>query len=380
MKPITVKFGECAEIVNGFAFRSELFSERNTGLPVVRIRDVVRGHSETFYTGSYPESAVVSNGDLLVGMDGEFNVAQWRGGKALLNQRVCKIVPRTGVSDRAFLKHALSRILKRIEDATPFVTVKHLSSEELKEETLTLPPLSEQQQITGQLEQADRLRRTRRYALELTNTFLPAAFLQLFGDPVRNPRAWERARVCDLGRVETGSTPPREDKTSYGDAIEWIKSDNITLDSLHPARATEMLSERGAGLGTMVDVGSLLVTCIAGSMRSIGNVVITDRRVAFNQQINAITPGAGVVPLFLYGLLLVAKPLIQRSSTEAMKRMITKSKLEELVLIKPPLPLQQQFAALVERVERLRSVQRESLRQAEHLFQSLLYRAFNTGS
>ncbi len=60
-----------------------------------------------------------------------------------------------------------------------------------------------------------------------------------------------------------------------------------------------------------------------------------------------------------------------------MKRMITKGKLEELVLIKPPLTLQQKFAALVELVERLRAAQREALRQAEHLFQTLLHRAFS---
>ncbi len=246
----------------------------------------------------------------------------------------------------------------------------------LRETNVRYPCDADQERIAGQLEQAERLRRTRRYALELSNTFLPSAFLQLFGDPITNPRAWDRARLCDLGKVETGNTPPREDKTSYGDAVEWIKSDNITLDNLHPTRATEMLSQTGLALGTTVDVGSLLVTCIAGSVRSIGNVVITDRRVAFNQQINAITPRADVVPLFLYGLMLAAKLLIQRSSTEAMKRMITKSKLEELVLIKPPLPLQQHFAALVERVDGLRSVQRESLRQSEHLFASLLHKAF----
>jgi type I restriction enzyme S subunit len=124
-------------------------------------------------------------------------------------------------------------------------------------------------------------------------------------------------------------------------------------------------------------VGALLVTCIAGSETSIGNVVLTDRRVAFNQQINAVTPHRDVDPLFLYGLFRTAKPLIQRSTTLAMKRMITKGKLEQLGLIKPPLDLQQKFATVISRVERLRAVQREAVRQADHLFDSLLHRAFS---
>ena len=242
---------------------------------------------------------------------------------------------------------------------------------------ISLPDPSEQQRIAARLEQADRLRRTRRYALELTDTFLPAVFLELFGDPVANPRGWERAKIYELGDVETGNTPPRERADYYGSAIEWIKSDNISLAQMRPSKATEGLSEKGIEVGRIVETGSLLLTCIAGSETSIGNAVLTDRRVAFNQQINAVTPHRDVDPQFLYGLFFTAKPMIQRNTTLAMKRMITKGKLEELVLIKPPLALQQKFAAVVERVERLRAVQREALRQAEHLFASLLLRAFS---
>ncbi|MBL7064121.1 MAG: restriction endonuclease subunit S, partial [Anaerolineae bacterium] len=122
--------------------------------------------------------------------------------------------------------------------------------------------------------------------------------------------------------------------------------------------------------------GSILVTCIAGSPTSIGNIALTDRKVAFNQQINAVTRHKDVDSTFLYGLFRVAKPLVQRSTTLGMKRIITKSKFEKLVLIKPPLPLQQEFAHIVHKFERLRAQQREAERQAEHLFQTLLHRAF----
>ncbi len=254
---------------------------------------------------------------------------------------------------------------------------KRVPASFLETAQIPLPDLPEQRRIAGRLEQVDRLRRTRRYALELTDSLLPAAFLELFGDPVANPRGWERARVLELGDVETGNTPPREKAEYYGDAIEWIKSDNISLAHVQPSKATEGLSEKGIEVGRIVEAGSLLLTCIAGSETSIGNVVLTDRRVAFNQQINAVTPHRGVDPRFLYGLFVTAKPMLQRSTTLAMKRMITKGKLEQLVLIKPPLPLQQKFAVLVERMQHLRAVQQEALRQAEHLFASLLHRAFS---
>ena len=42
-------------------------------MPLIRIRDVVRGYSDTFYTGEYKSDYIIENGDALIGMDGEFN-------------------------------------------------------------------------------------------------------------------------------------------------------------------------------------------------------------------------------------------------------------------------------------------------------------------
>jgi type I restriction enzyme S subunit len=241
---------------------------------------------------------------------------------------------------------------------------------------IPLPPLPEQKRIAAILERADRLRRLRRYALQLSDTYLQAVFLEMFGHPVRNPKGWKKAQVSELGQVQTGNTPSRSVPDNYGTYIEWIKSDNILVDDLYVTKSREMLSEKGAKAGRMVEAGSLLVTCIAGSPTSIGNVALTDRRVAFNQQISAVTPRREVNPLFLYGMFRVAKPLVQRSTTLGMKRIITKSNFESLVLVKPPMVRQEEFARVIMSSERLRAQQREAERQSEHLFQTLLQRAF----
>ena len=197
--------GECVEITNGFAFDSELFSTQRNGLPIARIRDVVRGHSETFYTGDFPNSVVIANGDLLVGMDGEFNVGRWNGGRAVLNQRVCKVVAKQGLIDQQYLKHLLPRILQRIEDATPFVTVKHLSSEDLKQEVISLPDLAEQKRIAAILERADRLRRLRRYGLEMAETIVGVIFREMFAQSI-SPTGYKRVELDEVAKVQGGIT------------------------------------------------------------------------------------------------------------------------------------------------------------------------------
>ena len=260
---------------------------------------------------------------------------------------------------------------------TQWVNQATVRQEDLLLLKIPLPPLAEQRRIAALLDRADRLRRTRRFAAKLSETFLQAVFVQMFGDPVGNPKGWQRAKVLDLGEVQTGNTPSRDNSEYYGDHIEWIKSDNIVKAEMYITRSVEMLSEEGLKECRFVEPDSLLVTCIAGSPTSIGNVALTNRKVAFNQQINTITPHKGIDPIFLYGLMLVSKPLVQRSTTLGMKRIITKSKFENLLLIKPPLALQEKFARIVRQFERLRAQQREAERQAEHLFQTLLHRAFS---
>lgn len=391
MKSAKVKLGDVCEFIRGVTFdKAEATTMPEAGkLPILRAGNIGKELDAQNDLVWVPESRVANEqrlrrNDIAICMSSGSPEIVGKTARVPANLRAsvgsfCGIIRPRQTEQAGFLSfYFRSPAFAKQRDAIARgANIQNLRFSSFEEIEVDIP--DEQQRIAKQLEQADRLRRTRRYALELSDSFLPAAFLELFGDPVTNPRGWERAKVSELGEVVTGSTPPRENVGYYGNAIEWIKSDNIGLAQIYPATAVEGLSEKGIAVGTVVDSGALLLTCIAGSEASIGNVVLADRRVAFNQQINAVIPHRGVDSLFLYGLFLASKPYIQRKTTQAMKRMITKGKLEELVLIKPPLALQQKFAALVARHERLRATQREALRQAEHLFQTLLHEAFSEG-
>ena len=93
------------------------------------------------------------------------------------------------------------------------------------------------------------------------------------------------------------------------------------------------------------------MVCIAGSLGSIGRVCVTDRKVAFNQQINAIIPEKYNI-LFLYVLLQISKGYLVENVNIALKGILTKSKLEEKELIVPPIKLQEEFADFVKQVNK----------------------------
>lgn len=148
------RLGDIAAVTNGAAFKSAKFNTIEDGLPLIRIRDVGQPKASTHYSGDYKDRHLVESGDLLIGMDGDFRIARWTGGRALLNQRVCRLQIRDSdlYCDR-FLEYMLQPYLDEIHKVTSSVTVKHLSSRTVTDLPIPLPPRAEQERIVTALEE-----------------------------------------------------------------------------------------------------------------------------------------------------------------------------------------------------------------------------------
>lgn len=242
---------------------------------------------------------------------------------------------------------------------------------------LPLPPIDDQIRIAHLLGKVEGLIASRKQQLAQLDALLKSVFLEMFGDPVRNEKGWDTPALLAFGKISTGNTPPRNDPSNYDTAhIEWIKTDNIGADAVYVTAASEHLSETGAARSRTVPAGALLVACIAGSLESIGRAALTDRKVAFNQQINAIQPAADVSPLFLYGLFKLTRQYIQSQASKGMKKILTKGDFEQITMIKPPFDRQQQFAVVTEKIERIKVSYRYALTDLETLYAALSQSAF----
>ena len=140
-----------AKFTYGFSADSRLFSNEKKGIPLIRIRDINSEDTEIYYKGTdYPKDAIIHNGDLLIGMDGDFNIAKWKGRDAILNQRVCKFNEGNGIL-RDFIFYLMPIILNDINCTKYPTTVKHLSASDLAEMLLPIPPIKEQEAIATYL-------------------------------------------------------------------------------------------------------------------------------------------------------------------------------------------------------------------------------------
>lgn len=132
----------------GAPFESEFFNENSVGLILIRNRDLKSDSHSTFYSGNFSENFLVSNGDLLVGMDGDFTPCLWNGGKALLNQRVGRILPTNGWNI-PFLNYLLIKPLKKAESKTGATTVVHLSHSDVENFMVPITDNVQEQQVIG---------------------------------------------------------------------------------------------------------------------------------------------------------------------------------------------------------------------------------------
>ena len=280
--------------------------------------------------------------------------------------------------DKHFLYYCLSAPItyQKFKSMAVGGVVNNLNSEMVRGVSIPLPSLDEQRRIAATLDKVTDLISKRRQQLKKLDELVKARFVEMFGDPVNNPKHWNKIALGDRCKIVTGNTPSRTDPANYGSFIEWIKSDNINTPSMFLTEAQEYLSEVGFQKCRFVESGSLLMTCIAGSIGCIGNVAVTNRRVAFNQQINAVVPVQDNV-LYLYWLMQLSKPTIHNTINMALKGILSKGQLSEMFFPFPPVELQDEFATFAEHTEKTKATISQSLESLETLKKALMQEYFN---
>ena len=148
-----VNLFDCVDILYGYPFDSTAFNENSIGFPLIRIRDIIPSSTKTYTTEKADDRYVIRRGDMIVGMDGNFNVCFWQSDDAYLNQRVCKITAKESLLNQKYLYYYLPYELEEIFKTVSYVTVKHLSDKHFRTMRIPLPPLAEQHRIVEKLEQ-----------------------------------------------------------------------------------------------------------------------------------------------------------------------------------------------------------------------------------
>ncbi len=253
-------------------------------------------------------------------------------------------------------------------------TFKELSKKNVSEYEISLPPLPVQREAVEKLFAVEKQVYCTEQQIVQLDQLVKSRFVEMFGDPIHGGSKWPKERLDTFTQVVTGNTPSRKKPEYYGEGIEWVKTDNIANSIV--TQATECLTEAGRLKARVAPAGSILMACIAGSVKSIGKVGLLDREVAFNQQINAIIPGEAVDSRYLLVLLTLSKDYLCSSINMQLKGILNKSTLSAKEFPLPPLALQQEFAAFVAQVDKTRAIAQQQIDKLRTLYDSLAQEYF----
>lgn len=351
-----VEIGDVIKIISGAPFKSELFNENGEGLPLIRVRDVNTKPAGIYYSGTYSPEFLIDSGDLLVSMDGDFKCVSWSYGKGLLNQRVCKIVPDESVISRSYLRFFLPKALSDIHRDTTYTTVKHLSTKSINTIKIPLPPLDDQIRIAHLLSKVEELISQRKQHLKQLDELLKSVFLEMFGDikARKSNHPWEKLRPYL--------------NASSGKSSKQVLSEIETAFPIYGGNgingwATIPLYEEPVVIAGRVGQQCGIIHVSTKACWVTDNAIVI--RIKNKTKLNAV---------YLSTALQYAP--IREKVKQLDLPFINQPMILDFPLPLPPIGLQNEFAAVVEKIEGIKARYQASLAELERLYGVLSQQAF----
>lgn len=386
-----VELGKYVKILNGYPFDSGRFTNSSeNAFPLIRIRDVVRGYTETFTDEDCPDEYKIKKDEILIGMDGDFNISRWKSDFGLLNQRVCKIKSASKDLDENFLYYYLPIPLKQINDATPSVTVKHLSSNSLQQLHFPLPPIAEQQRIVNRIEtmfaKLDEAKEKAQSVLDSFETRKAAILHKAFTGQLRIDNEelkiedWEDTTIGECCRLGSGGTPSKSHHEYYenGD-IPWLKTGEIDWNDIYDVE--ERITNEGVenSSAKIFPAGSVVVA-MYGMGVTRGKAAIIKIPTATNQAVCVLQPNEKLNNRFLFYYFMCNYWQIREQSVGGNQLNLSGKIIASFPVKLPPLNYQLSIVnfldTILEKETRAKEAAQTVLDQIALLKKSILARAF----
>ena len=277
---------------------------------------------------------------------------------------------------------------RKLNDVISGTAQPQITREGLQSLKIPLPPLSEQKRIAQILDKADELRQKRQQSIEKLDELLQATFIDMFGDPVTNPKGWKTKPLKEFAlKVQSGNTPKGGKENYLTEGIKFFRSQNVWKNKIiydDIAFINEKTHQKM--LGSSLKHKDILMTKtgrINTDNSSLGRAAIylgEDDKANLNGHVYLIRLNEKVNPFFILSILTLPSyyEYIRSLCVGGIdKRQLNKEHIENFSIIYPSIELQDKFAKIKLNIEQQKEFLLKQLIKQENLFKSLQQRAFN---
>lgn len=373
------KLGDVFKISKG---KKAIETSNDTGLRYIQIGDL-RNDDVMKYTYSSTSNVLCNKDDVLIAWDGANAGTVGYNLEGVIGSTLAKLTPKIKEINSAYIGRFLQSKFSYLRENCTGATIPHLSRPILEGIQIPLPPLPQQQKIAKILDAADALRQNDKALIAKYDELTQSLFLDMFGDPVKNDKGWDKVELKECtSKIGSGSTPRGGKETYLSEGIALIRSLNIYDNEFKYKNLAYISQEQADKLKNVKVESNDVLFNITGASVCRCSIVPDDVLPArVNQHVSILRPlKEKLSSSFLSHLLISENVKIKLLGVGAfggaVMEAITKEQLERIEVILPPIKLQNQFAERVAVIEEQKAIAQKSLEKSEELFNSLLQKAF----
>jgi type I restriction enzyme S subunit len=345
---------------------------------------VVFNSSETISEIGRQKIRLLPKGTVLISCIGNIGKIAIAGHELCTNQQINSIIPNEKIVDSVFLYFTIRRMQPYMQKMASKAVVPLLNKTNFSNIIVNLPPLPTQKKIVAILEKAEELKGWRREADELTDEFLKSTFLEMFGDPVKNPKTWNVSKLGDVlsEKPQNGLYLPKEKYVIKGGTEMVHMSDAFNCTVIRGNLKQVAINDEGIKKYNL-DHNDILIARRSlnyeGSAKPC-RIPISSEPLVFESSLIKLTPNQEIIsPIYLYTFLnddRARKSFVFKYVTKSTISGINQSALKKIDILVPPLALQNKFANIVQQIEQLQKYQTQSSQHINDLSNTLMQQAF----
>jgi len=297
------------------------------------------------------------------------------------NQGFKSLVPNPDV-DCTYLYYCMLANIEKLQALGNGATFKEVSKKVVEDFEIPLPPLDEQKRIAAILDKADAIRQKRQQAIALADDFLRSVFLDMFGDPITNPKKWDMQPIGKLLQIKHGFAFKSEFFTSKGEYILMTPGNFFERGGYRNRQEKQNYYNGNIPDGYILNAGNLLVAMTEQATGLLGSCLVVPDAGKFlhNQRLGLLKFNQdALTPEYLYYLFNneSVRQAIQVSATGTKVRHTSPNKIEEIMSIVPDIKTQVRFSEIVQFIAKVKNNLEPSESESKILFNSLSQKAFS---